>query len=49
MLKGVNAPWTEGFELEEILFTDQANRLIESGYRLREPRCSGSMTITAGR
>lgn len=33
MLKGVNTPWTEDFDLDESLFADQANRLIESGYR----------------
>lgn len=33
MLKGVNTPWTETFELDERLFANQASRLIDSGYR----------------
>lgn len=33
MLKGGEHAWTEDFELDERLFTDQTKRLIDSGYR----------------
>ena len=32
MLKGVNTPWTEDYELDEVVFLDQLERLLGNGY-----------------
>lgn len=33
LLKGVNTPWTEDYELDEDAFVGQVERLLENGYR----------------
>jgi len=33
LLKGVNTPWTEGYELDEPAFVGQVERLLDNGFR----------------